>query len=164
MLVSLASMPNNTSWSFGVSALMKLDRSMIVLLRISSCSWLRSSSIWHCYFALVICPAFWIWISHTRYLEMIVMIDCSRPAIVIKDQRPKLCGSCPELVMPLQSGCWVMIVVPPGLYNAFQCKSLSEVMKWESFQYRFHVCLRVDTPRGCFQWVFVSARQDMSIS
>ena len=164
MLSSLASIPNNNSWFFCVSTLMKSDRSMIVLLRMSSCSWLRSSIICHYCFALVICSAFWIWMSHTRYTEMIVMIDWSRPATVIKDQRPRPCESCPELVMPLQSGCWVMIAVPPCLYNAFQDKSVSEVMKWECFQCRFDVYLRVDTPRGCFQWVFVSARQAMSIS
>ena len=164
MLSSLVSMPNNTSWCFCVSALMKLDRSMIVLLRMSSYSWLRSSSICHYCFALVICPAFWIWMSHTRYAEMIVMMYWYRPATVIKDQQPRPCESCLELVMPLQSGCWVMIAVPPGLYNAFQDKSVSEVMKWECFQYRFDVYLRVDTPRGCFQWVFVSVRQPISIS
>ena len=61
------------------------------------------------------------------------MMDFSRPEIVMKDYLPRQCGSCPELVMPLQNGCCVMMAVPPGLYKAFQGKSVSKVMKWECF-------------------------------
>ena len=74
-----------------------------------------------------------------RYAEIIVMIDFSRPEIVIKDHVPRPCGYCPELVMLLQSGCCEMMAVPPGLYKAFQGKSVSEVVKWECLQYHFDV-------------------------
>ena len=56
------------------------------------------------------------------------------------------------------------MAVPPGLYNAVQGESVSEVIICECFQWRFEVLRRVDSPRGCFQWVLVSARQVMSIS
>ena len=79
------------------------------------------------------------------------MMDFSRPEIVMKNHLPRLCGSCSELIMPLQSGCCVMMAVSPGLYKVFQGKSVSEVMKWECFQCRFDVWRRVDAPRGCFQ-------------
>ena len=56
------------------------------------------------------------------------------------------------------------MAVPPGLYNTVQGKSVSEAIIWECFQWRFEVLRRVDSPRGYFQWVLVSARQAMSIS
>ena len=74
-----------------------------------------------------------------QYAEIIVMMDFSRPDIVMKNHLSRLCGSCSELIMPLQSGCCVMMAVSPGLYKVFQGKSVSEVMKWECFQYRFDV-------------------------
>ena len=74
-----------------------------------------------------------------RYTEIIVMMGFSRLEIVMKDHLSRPCESCPELFMPLQSGCYVMMVVPPGLYKAFQGKSVSEVVKWECFQCCFDV-------------------------
>ena len=64
-----------------------------------------------------------------RHAEIIAMMDFSRPEIVINDHRPRPCGSCQELGIPLQIGGWMMMTGPPGLYKAFQGRSVSEVMK-----------------------------------
>ena len=73
-------------------------------------------------------------------------------------------GSLLEVVIPELSGWNIMIVVPPGWYKLLHSISNSEVVICKCRQCHLWVTLRDSSPWGCFQWVFVLAKHDMSIS